>query len=104
MRPDTERHEDFVERLLVEIARKLSISIVGESLILRQGFRTMATMADVKTKLDAQETLLADLADRIKANVGDPAALQAIADEIDAHNATIGQLDTSTPIVPAPAP
>lgn len=65
----------------------------------------MATLADIKAALDAQSDKLTALAERIaaQANSGapDPAELQAIADELTAHNTQIDALD-----VPAdnPAP
>lgn len=63
----------------------------------------MATLADIKTALDAQGDKLTALAQRIsdQANSGnpDPAALQAIADELTAHNTSIDALD-----IPAAAP
>lgn len=57
----------------------------------------MTTLADIKTALVAQGDKLTALAQRItdQANSGapDPAALQAIADELNAHNASIDALD-----------
>jgi hypothetical protein len=106
MNPFYEDHDSRrilrIEIAVSSILEKLRLIMGGESIIINQELRSVATLADVKTKLDAQTALLSDLAARIIANQDDPAALQAIADEIDQHNDTIGKLDTSTPIVVPP--
>lgn len=71
----------------------------------------MAALADIKAALDAQSDKLSALAARISeqanSSAPDPAALQAIADELNAHNASIDALDVASvtaPAAPSPAP
>ena len=50
-------------------------------------------------------TLIQTLADELKANAGDPAAVQALADQINASAKALGDaVAANTPAAPAPAP
>lgn len=73
--------------------------------IINQESIEVTTLADIKAALDAQGDKLTALAERIQeqANSGapDPAALQAIADELTAHNASIDALDVASVTPPA---
>jgi prefoldin subunit 5 len=71
------------------IERKLDLLLAREKTV-------MATLDDVKTKVEAENTvidsaitLLGDLSAQIAALKNDPAALQALADEIDAKKAAL---------------
>jgi len=60
------------------------------------------TVADIKAKVDAETTveqsaitLLTNLSALIKANANDPAAIQAIGNELDADNAALAAAVTN---------
>lgn len=72
------------------LALLLIVALAGK--IIHQNRRIRMNLADLKTKVDAQTTVIASaatafstLAQEIRDNANDPAAIQAIADEVDAN-------------------
>jgi len=78
--------------------------------ILEKEKATMATLADIKAKVDAEKTvedsivtLLTSVSQQLKDAIAsnDPAAMQAIADELDANTAALSAAVTAnTPAAP----
>lgn len=74
--------------------------------------RLTQEVADTKTSVDSVITLVEGLAQQIRDNAGDPAALNALADELDAQQGRISAAVTANtapppaepPTEPAPVP
>lgn len=60
-------------------------------------------VSETKGVIASAKTLLSNLATRLRSNAGDPAAIQALADELDAEQTTLAQAITDN-TVPEPAP
>jgi hypothetical protein len=98
--------DDIIVRL-ARIESKLSILIAKE-------IREMATIDDIKAAVTAADTveasaitLLQQLATQLQTaiNANDPAALQAVVDDINANAKSLGDaVAANTPAAPATAP
>lgn len=67
--------------------------------------RLTAEVAETKTVAASLEAVVAGLAQQIRDNIGDDAALNALADDLDATNKGIADAVTAnTPAAPAPTP
>jgi hypothetical protein len=102
-------HRDFrrFEAKIDSLSAEVRLLYHDRNFIIRQEAALATSLADIKAALDAQGDKLTALADRIReqANSGapDPTVLQAIADELNAHNASIDALDVPE-APPAPPP
>jgi uncharacterized membrane protein affecting hemolysin expression len=63
--------------------------------------RLVASVAQVNTKADSLIALVAGLAQLLRDSAGDPAAITALADQLDAQSAEIqAAIDSNTPPTP----